>query len=51
MGGWPLTIIMDADKKPFTAGTYFPKKVVLVELACWSLFHVLRDIGIIIEMN
>ncbi|MCK5158383.1 MAG: thioredoxin domain-containing protein, partial [Candidatus Heimdallarchaeota archaeon] len=25
-GGWPLTIIMDADKKPFTAGTYFPKE-------------------------
>ncbi|MBK5114250.1 MAG: thioredoxin domain-containing protein [Candidatus Heimdallarchaeota archaeon] len=25
-GGWPLTIIMDAEKKPFTAGTYFPKE-------------------------
>lgn len=25
-GGWPLTIIMDAEKRPFTAGTYFPKK-------------------------
>ncbi|NLC11470.1 MAG: thioredoxin domain-containing protein [Firmicutes bacterium] len=25
-GGWPLTIIMDAHKKPFFAGTYFPKK-------------------------
>lgn len=24
-GGWPLTIIMDPDKKPFFAGTYFPK--------------------------
>ena len=24
-GGWPLTVIMDADKKPFFAGTYFPK--------------------------
>ena len=24
-GGWPLTIIMNADKKPFFAGTYFPK--------------------------
>jgi uncharacterized protein len=23
-GGWPLTIFMDADKKPFFAGTYFP---------------------------
>ena len=24
-GGWPLTIIMTPDKKPFFAGTYFPK--------------------------
>lgn len=25
-GGWPMTIIMTPDKKPFFAGTYFPKK-------------------------
>jgi len=24
-GGWPLTVIMTGDKKPFFAGTYFPK--------------------------
>lgn len=24
-GGWPLTIIMDSEQKPFFAGTYFPK--------------------------
>lgn len=24
-GGWPMTVIMTADKKPFFAGTYFPK--------------------------
>lgn len=24
-GGWPLTIMMTPDKKPFFAGTYFPK--------------------------
>ena len=24
-GGWPLTIIMSPDRKPFFAGTYFPK--------------------------
>jgi uncharacterized protein YyaL (SSP411 family) len=24
-GGWPLTIIMDAEKRPFFAGTYFPR--------------------------
>lgn len=25
-GGWPLTILMAPDKKPFFAGTYFPKE-------------------------
>ena len=25
-GGWPLSIFMTADKKPFFAGTYFPKQ-------------------------
>jgi len=25
-GGWPLTIFMTHDKKPFFAGTYFPKE-------------------------
>lgn len=25
-GGWPLTIIMTPEKKPFYAGTYFPKE-------------------------
>jgi uncharacterized protein YyaL (SSP411 family) len=24
-GGWPLTVFMTADKKPFFAGTYYPK--------------------------
>lgn len=25
-GGWPLTVIMTPDQKPFFAGTYFPKE-------------------------
>ena len=25
-GGWPLTVFMTPDKKPFFAGTYFPKE-------------------------
>ncbi|HZG85375.1 thioredoxin domain-containing protein [Paenibacillus sp.] len=25
-GGWPLTIVMTPDQKPFFAGTYFPKR-------------------------
>jgi len=37
-GGWPLTIVMTPEKKPFFAGTYFPKtgrfgRVGVVELA------------------
>ncbi|TDJ77566.1 MAG: thioredoxin domain-containing protein, partial [Planctomycetota bacterium] len=24
-GGWPMTVVMTPDKKPFFAGTYFPK--------------------------
>lgn len=25
-GGWPLTVVMTPDKKPFFAGTYYPKR-------------------------
>ena len=25
-GGWPLTVVLTPDKKPFFAGTYFPKE-------------------------
>ena len=25
-GGWPMTVLMTPDKKPFFAGTYYPKK-------------------------
>jgi len=25
-GGWPMTVVMTPDKKPFFTGTYFPKK-------------------------
>lgn len=25
-GGWPLTVVLKPDKKPFFAGTYFPKE-------------------------
>ncbi len=28
-GGWPMTVIMTSDKKPFFGGTYFPKTTVL----------------------
>ncbi|MGP8284681.1 MAG: thioredoxin domain-containing protein, partial [Desulfomonilaceae bacterium] len=37
-GGWPLNIVMTADRKPFFAGTYFPKnsrhgRIGLIELS------------------
>jgi len=25
-GGWPMTVVMTPEKKPYFAGTYFPKK-------------------------
>jgi len=25
-GGWPLTVLMDAEQRPFFAGTYFPRE-------------------------
>lgn len=28
-GGWPLSVFMSADEKPFYAGTYFPKQTFL----------------------
>ena len=33
-GGWPLTIVMTPDKKPFFAGTYFPEKVEKASREC-----------------
>ena len=37
-GGWPLTVLMSPDKRPFFAGTYFPKesaygRMAVIELA------------------
>jgi hypothetical protein len=38
-GGWPLTIIMTPDKKPFFAGTYFPKKRKYGRIGLIDLLH------------
>lgn len=32
-GGWPLTIFMTPDQKPFFAGTYFPSMAAMDDLA------------------
>ncbi|MHA1125440.1 MAG: thioredoxin domain-containing protein [Candidatus Heimdallarchaeota archaeon] len=42
-GGWPLTIIMDADKKPFTAGTYFPKESRFGRIGMMDLIPRIKD--------
>lgn len=36
-GGWPLTIIMTPDKKPFFAGTYLPKRSRYNLTGLWEL--------------
>jgi uncharacterized protein YyaL (SSP411 family) len=43
-GGWPLTIIMTPDKKPFFAGTYFPKRDRFGRIGMLELIPKLNDI-------
>jgi len=43
-GGWPLTIIMTADKKPFFAGTYFAKHTRHGRIGMLDLIPRLQDI-------
>ena len=42
-GGWPLTIIMTPDKKPFFAGTYFPKESRFGRIGLLELIPRIRD--------
>ncbi|HEX3013946.1 MAG TPA: thioredoxin domain-containing protein, partial [Methanobacterium sp.] len=43
-GGWPLTVIMTPDKKPFFAGTYFPKISMYGRVGLKDLILNIRDI-------
>ncbi|NHJ03451.1 MAG: thioredoxin domain-containing protein [Candidatus Heimdallarchaeota archaeon] len=43
-GGWPLTIIMGADKRPFTAGTYFPKVSRYGRIGMIDLIHRIKNL-------
>jgi len=43
-GGWPLTIIMTPDKKPFFAGTYFAKHTLFGRPGMLDLIPKLQDI-------
>jgi uncharacterized protein YyaL (SSP411 family) len=43
-GGWPLTIVMTPDKKPFYAATYIPKEARYNQLGMTQLIPRLREI-------
>ena len=41
-GGWPLTVLMTPDQKPFFAGTYFPKKSSFGRIGLMELVEKIR---------
>ncbi len=43
-GGWPLTIVMAPDKKPFFAGTYFPRESRMGRIGMVELVQGIRKI-------
>ena len=43
-GGWPMTIIMTPDKKPFFAGTYFPKESRYSRIGMMELVPQIKDL-------
>jgi len=45
-GGWPLTIIMTPEKKPFFAGTYFPKQNRFGRIGLIDLIKRIKDLWI-----
>jgi uncharacterized protein len=47
-GGWPLTIMMTPEKKPFFAGTYFPKTA---HYGRQGLMELLEQVGILWRDN
>ena len=42
-GGWPLTVILTPDRKPFFAGTYFPKESAFGRIGMLDLVPRVRD--------
>jgi uncharacterized protein YyaL (SSP411 family) len=43
-GGWPLTIVMTPDKKPFFAGTYFPRETKYGRMGMLELIPKIKDL-------
>ena len=50
-GGWPMTVFLTPDLKPFFAGTYFPQKMRMEGLVFRLYFLVLLNCGIKIRKN
>lgn len=42
-GGWPTTIFMTADQKPFFAGTYFPKTAKYGQIGFLRLLQIIHE--------
>lgn len=42
-GGWPLTIVMTPEQKPFWAGTYLPKKTAYGRTGLLELLKIIRE--------
>ncbi|MGE5628800.1 MAG: thioredoxin domain-containing protein [Solirubrobacterales bacterium] len=42
-GGWPLSIFMTSDKKPFFAGTYFPKNERYGRMGFMEILHNINE--------
>ncbi len=42
-GGWPLTVVMTPDRKPFFAGTYFPRERRYGRIGMIELLPILRQ--------
>ncbi len=45
-GGWPLTIIMTPEKKPFFAGTYFPKQTRFGRIGLIDLINRIKNLWV-----
>lgn len=42
-GGWPTSIFMTPDRKPFFAGTYFPKQEKYGQIGFVNLLNIIKD--------
>lgn len=43
-GGWPLTIVMTPDRRPFFAGTYYPKKSLMQRMGMLDLIPKIAEV-------